>query len=84
MTKLDESESDTHYILDEIVDSLKILYEEKEELETKHTNNSQDKVVAENDLERLAHLSNNNIQKALEIARKRFKKKTIRWEGNSG
>ena len=84
MTKLDESESDTQNILDEIVDSLKILYEEKEELEPKHTNNFQDKVVVENDLERLAHLSNNNIQKALEIARKRLKKKTIRCEGNSG
>ena len=72
--ELDENESESQNILSEIDDNIKNLYDEKEELETRHTDNSLDKVIAENDLERICHISNNRIQEASEIAKKRYKK----------
>ena len=72
--ELDEKEAETQNIHENIERHLKILYEEKESLETRHANNALDKVTAENDLERLCHISDNKIKKASDVAKRIYKK----------
>ena len=56
MIELDETKSESWNIFNELDDIIKMFYDEKEALETRHANNSLDKVVSVNDLERLCHI----------------------------
>ena len=77
VNELDEVEaksgSQTNHMYD-IEVKLKKLYDEQETLQTQHSNNALDKCIAENDLERIHFIKENNVKKAAEVAKKRYKK----------
>ena len=72
--ELDEAEAETQNISRNIEGNLKKLYEEREALETRHANNALDKYIAENDLERVFLIADNQMKKASELAKKRYTK----------
>ena len=74
MIELDEAEAETQNISRNIEGNLKKLYEEREALETRHANNALDKYIAENDLERVFLIAENKMNKASDVAKKRYTK----------
>ena len=71
---LDEKESKVQTMHNNVDEKLQKLHEERETLETNHTNNALDKFIAEHDFQQQALIKKNKIKEAAEIAKKRYTK----------
>ena len=69
--KLDDEESQSEVIKSNVSEDLKTLYSEKEHLSVRHSNNTLDKYIAENDLERC------NFFHMMKKGQKKLQKKEI-------